>query len=382
MINTSSTFSLNISRNGGWQQTLHSRYTPSDLASQLLNIGAEVDQIVREPLFAAPGILADNDQNSRFESDLQKSMDRVATTGWKLHEFLSSDDAFAIVLKDVESLPPGQKIVIHTDRFFIPWKILYSAEFHYNLVELGLRIPAQRQLFWGYQHIIEVRLLLSSSEAKSKNYRRIKAPRKFVSLNIAPGAEQDLATTASDAIWSHSHFFQSRITPANGEFTNDPAEIKKLLTEKRSQAGLIYFYCHGSNEKPFQPGQMDKLELAKGDSFGEELITSTSVFNSQPVVFLNSCSSGAFPPLSFNNFHRKFRSVGVQGMIVTDFAVPILVGAVVGQRVIKSYLDGFSLGRALLDLTRSLLDRNNPVGLFYSLQCPMDFTAQDGKAVA
>jgi hypothetical protein len=127
---------------------------------------------------------------------------------------------------------------------------------------------------------------------------------------------------------------------------------------------------------------MEKLELAKGDSFGEELITSTSVFNSQPVVFLNSCSSGAFPPLSFNNFHRKFRSVGVQGMIVTDFAVPILVGAVVGQRVIKSYLDGFSLGRALLDLTRSLLDRNNPVGLFYSLQCPMDFTAQDGKAVA
>ena len=126
----------------------------------------------------------------------------------------------------------------------------------------------------------------------------------------------------------------------------------------------------------------EKIELAKDDMIGEEIIKEKPPFSKQPVVFLNSCSSGAFSLLSFVNFHRKFKSVGVRGMIVTDFAVPILVGAVIGQKLITNYLGGIPIGKVLLELTRALLDRNNPVGLFYSLQCPLDYTAEEETEVA
>jgi len=69
-------------------------------------------------------------------------------------------------------------------------------------------------------------------------------------------------------------------------------------------------------------------------------------------------------------------------MIVPDFAVPIKFAAAFGQEIMHRYLDGQAIGEALLDLRRMLLEHLNPLGLLYSLQCPLDVRAAPAESVS
>jgi hypothetical protein len=45
--------------------------------------------------------------------------------------------------------------------------------------------------------------------------------------------------------------------------------------------------------------------------------------------------------------------------------------------LIARYTDHQPIGQALFSLRRELLARNNPLGLWYSLQCPLDVKAPE-----
>jgi hypothetical protein len=144
---------------------------------------------------------------------------------------------------------------------------------------------------------------------------------------------------------------------------------------------LIYLYCHGRNDHPFMDGQTEMLELDRGIEIDPDFLNDGIQFACGPIVFLNSCSSCALSPLSFANFLSRFREKQALGLIATSFPVPAVFAAAFGHEVIQGYIRDRQtpLGEALLQLRRKLLNHNNPLGLFYSLQCPMDVTAPPTK---
>ena len=65
------------------------------------------------------------------------------------------------------------------------------------------------------------------------------------------------------------------------------------------------------------------------------------------------------------------------GMIGTTIAIPATFAAAFGKRLIEAYLDRVPIGHAVYIMRRELLDLSNPLGLFYSLQCPLYVTAPE-----
>ena len=128
-------------------------------------------------------------------------------------------------------------------------------------------------------------------------------------------------------------------------------------------------------DKPFGASR-ETLDLGSGRLIEPGFIDTSTRYTASPLVFLNSCSSGAANPLSFTRFQQKFREKGAVGLVATFFPVPILFAAAFGQELLRRYvIDDFALGETLWQLRRELLNKNNPLGMIYSLQCPLDLRA-------
>src|SRR6185295_11025550 len=122
-----------------------------------------------------------------------------------------------------------------------------------------------------------------------------------------------------------------------------------------------------------------KLDLDAKTSIDPIIINNDSKFLRGPIVILNSCSSGAVSPLSFSSFLSTFKDKRAIGVVATSFQMPASFAAAFGQQLLKEYLRGVSIGDALIKLRRDLLRLHNPLGMFYSLQCPMHVTAPRAK---
>ena len=66
------------------------------------------------------------------------------------------------------------------------------------------------------------------------------------------------------------------------------------------------------------------------------------------------------------------------GMIGTTIQIPATFAAAFGKKFIEAYLAGVPVARAIYELRRKLLDQNNPLGMFYSLQC-LDYITAPAK---
>jgi hypothetical protein len=154
-----------------------------------------------------------------------------------------------------------------------------------------------------------------------------------------------------------------------------------MLFEKAYAADLIYLYCHGRSDQAFKSNQREELELDKGFLFEPWQLPDEQNFPRGPVIFLNSCNSGSISPLSFSSFLSQFKQRKAMGLISTSFAIPATFAAAFANEVIRAYLEeqDRTLGETLLELRRKYLKQQNPLGLFYSLQCPMDTTAPRSK---
>jgi len=151
------------------------------------------------------------------------------------------------------------------------------------------------------------------------------------------------------------------------------ADIKGIFYTSNYTPTMIYILCHGQNDKPLDPSQSEKLEIDEKEFIEPKDIYVPYKYSSGPIVFLNSCSSGASSPLAFSTFLSEFRKKQALGLIATSFPVPIAFGSAFGQALIREYVkDGKPIGQALLLLRRQQLNNSNPIGLFYTLQCPAD----------
>lgn len=307
-------------------------------------------------------------------------MERVATAGSILYDSLATDDDCRQLLEAINDLAPDSRLSISTDCAFLPWEILYPHRYNFEWPDATkAKFPLQVQDFWGYRFAIEC--LLKAKTTYKLPFRAHQTAQPFLSGNFNPTLDAIGGAAYKPVTDQESWIKQLDSRKYRTDVRKTGNDIKSMLFTPDYEATVIYLYCHGSNDKPLQESQSELLELDEGMRIGPNLLTDGSTFKNGPIVFLNSCSSGAFSPLAFSTFLTRFREKKALGLIATNFPVPAAFAAKFGWEIIEQYLQPptKTLGDVLLQERRRLLDAKNPLGLFYSLQCPMGITARPIK---
>ncbi|MBX9635146.1 MAG: hypothetical protein K2X44_09215, partial [Magnetospirillum sp.] len=343
--NVNAPFTITIVQDGDIKRGKTSNYGPVEIGQELIRIAEMVNSAASKSIFDEAPILEGDEADADTRHNLQEAMDLVATAGWQLYEFLYACPAFKYLIDCIKTLDPGSRIAISTDRCFLPWNILYPKAFNPKWNNNGSS-SAESQLFWGHLYHFETRLLCEIGDQPRQLSDKGK---RLVNLNVNPSLEKKLAEGPTPLICTHERFFLNKEYVE--KFNKSGSEIQQVLTSKSTEAGLLYFYCHGESEKPYQVGHSERLEFQEGfEHFRPGDIRTDPKFKASPVVFLNSCGSGAFSPLLFNNFHERLKIAGARGMIVTDFSIPIKTGGYIGQIILNEYAERKPIGKSLFEL--------------------------------
>lgn len=317
---------------------------------------------LEKPLEAAP----DEHTQILYKEKLVSTI----SVGQNLYDCLS-EIGFEEVLNKVNSMPDSTRLTIATNCAFFPWEILNSR------AENNQEEPYKK--LWGYRFITNYLRIPTPGEhgfsTPEDNYKNDK-PNIILSINPTINTEvKGYAGIEPDR--PHLEFYSNKIKNQKlGSLLNTGSEIIDSLINSTNDATMIYMYCHGTNNNPFQANSQETLEVDEGiNIFPNDLRNRKQDFSRAPIIFLNSCKSGVISPLSFVTFLKMFQAKKALGIIGTTIEIPITFAAVFGVRILESYLHGDYLAQALFDLRRTLLEHNNPLGLFYSFQCPTDVSA-------
>lgn len=304
---------------------------------------------------------------------MAQCLEDVLTAGWKLYNELNQDTGFAPVLKEIEELPDGSTLSIQTDCAFLPWEILYPLNFQRGRDE---KTPDKfdPSKLWGNRFIIEV-LHARLNQKYKPPYQKHREGRAFISLNLDLSIDSSFPGPLKPA-QSHKGFYDEHLQSRQmGDYRTTGPEVKEVLLSDKNNPTVIYLYCHSRSDNPYSDNQAERLQLDAETSVDPDYINNDVPFNRGPVIVLNSCASGSYSPLSFSNFLSIFKNRGALGLIATSFTMPATFASAFGQRLLKEYIKGVYIGDALLNLRRDLLEKSNPLGMFYTLQCPMHVTA-------
>jgi hypothetical protein len=297
----------------------------------------------------------------------------VVSEGAALYKQLVAEPELGPYIKKINDLPSGSSISIETDCALLPWEILYPYDFNTALpkeIKSGINIVPER--IWGNRFIIEYFISPRNGSAGVPPVEEHVSGGNFVSLNVNPTIDTLFEELQYKPVKKHKSFFNSYLrTKKLGELNMSGEAIKKMLLSE-STANIIYLYCHGKSDDPYGKGGGEQFELDQDDiieppffDYGE------NKYLRGPIVILNSCSSGAYSPLSFSTFHAQLIKRRALGVIGTTLPMPATFACAFGQQIIRDYLKGDeTIGEVIMRLRRELLAQNNPLGLFYVLQCP------------
>src|SRR5689334_5164149 len=311
--------------------------------------------------------------NTTAKDEFRRAVERVISEGAELYGELARKGFRAILEKINSTLKQGDRLTIQTDSAFLPWEILYPFEYSDEWPdEKKAENPLRPHELWGYRFMTNHILFPSLDEGgwEPPLAEHLSGP-AFISLNLNKSIEDAFKERAFKPILFHRNFYKESLS-SRGQLLDDPEKIKKLLLDSK-EATVIYLYCHGRSTTLFD-GTGDELEIDTGKIISPNFLDDTK-YQRGPIVVLNSCNSAATSPLSFSSFHQKFRIKRAMGIVGTTIEIPATFAAAFGKKLILAYLDGIPIGTAVHKLRQELLDRNNPLGLFYSLQCPFYVTA-------
>ena len=356
--------------------------TPTPLKVTLTGLSKKIDELRMVLTEKHTRIWASIDQplgaatNPVVADEFDNAVKRVVSQGAALYHELKQIGLGPILDKIESTLEDGDRITIQTDSAFLPWEILYPLEYNIDWPRSKKeQKPVQRNRLWGYRFMTSHILLPDDSTGWKPPLNEHANGAAFISLNLNKTIEKAFEKRNFKPIDFHKQFYSTRLVDS-GQLLDDPEAIKELLLAPDNQATIIYLYCHGRSATLFDANG-DSLELG-GSSITPAFFDYNEIkYKRGPIVILNSCSSAATSPLSFSSFHKKFRSKRAMGMIGTTIAIPATFAAAFGKSLIEAYLDHVPVGKAIYLLRKKLLDQSNPLGLFYSLQCPLYVTAPE-----
>jgi hypothetical protein len=291
------------------------------------------------------------------------SMKSAVAAGSELYQLFSADPVFKNALDRIDKLPDGSKITILTDGAAFPWELFYPLQYVVDYPPQNY----QPKKFWGHRFLIESLLITTTEEEKLPPQRR-QPGTLYVSMGLNSGID-------NEPPWPGRPLLPVRLQKdyvdtalkVHGAYFDQYEDIFDTL-RTRYQASLIYFFCHGAaSQLKFDSS---KAVFKPAHVMGES-------YPGWPVIFVNACDAADISPLSFFPFRTKFRSKKAAGLIAPSFPIPTLFAAVFAKAFLTRYADHQPIGKILLNLRRQLLARNNPLGLWYSLQCPLDVSAPE-----
>lgn len=323
------------------------------------------------------GTLPEGDERRLAVDALGQTLEGVAAAGSRLNEELRADARVAEALDYVEQNgAQGAVISVQTDNTFLPWEFLYPEHRTANMSdEEKLAKALAPQAFWGARFAIETEKRGIGSLTRLRN-EHVRAPPK-VTVNLNPlinikGAMADRQPLAIQRAWARQLAQRGQLDGIQ----DTCKDVRPVVQWAVKESTLIYVYCHGSAPDAFS-GTDESLVLDAKCSLEPRDLREGPVYRGAPIVFLNSCKGGVSSPLRFSGFLKEFRARGALGLIATSFSIPIAFGASFGQEVVDCYLNRKgSLAIEMLTLRRRhLVERGNPVPLFYTLQCHLDVAA-------
>lgn len=378
-----------INQDGGtWRASFSSvskssRIMPVQLGDQA-TLAANLDKIME--LLTQ---VADNSEWKQLTWDLKREtgsiqskartlcLEIVLSVGSQLYQALAQDTNLKKILDRVEELDKDAKLAIWTDFFFVPWEILYPLKFDYQWPAEDKATAYEPDRLWGNRFQIECLLLSEDEEEGSYPLDRHQPGPLHVAMGLNTNIDGEVGKDAKFKPVESQIDYCKRYLGTSGQIFRTEADLSAVFQKSDFSSTFIYLYCHGQAGKPFQVGIGEMLEFAN-ITVNPPFLTD-KVYTNRPIVLLNSCSSGAFSPLLFSNFLTRFRSKKAFGVIAAAFPIPTLFAAAFGKKLLDAYLGGVPIGQALLELRRDLLTEANPLGLFYTLQCPLDVTAPGAR---
>jgi hypothetical protein len=222
--------------------------------------------------------------------------------------------------------------------------------------------------FWGFMFPIEVpaqQVDGIAGQEPPKIEENIKAGRP---ANIIVATNPNLSQEGT-----HFADLQTRVG-SRAVLHKSPAgapAVREFLNTTAGDLDILYFYCHALASLQKKGPCLDF-----GHGFDQNVVTdvleaadfSGKEWDHAPLVFMNGCGNVGFSPYAPAEFIKQF----IQGryasaVIGTEVAVVEELAMDVANRFLESFLAGANAGDALLAARRSLLSRNNPLGLIYTL---------------
>jgi len=288
-------------------------------------------------------------------------MESAMTAGSKLYRLLSQDHVFKDAVQLIDELPEGSKISIISENVVFPWELLYPL--HYDHVRPNANYKPER--FWGKRFLIES-LLFAGPRGEKLPVQRQQTGSLHVSMGLNSSIDSEWKGRRLLPVQFQKEYCET-VLRHRGKYFERYDEIADLLTEPHS-GSLIYFFCHGNDTQL----EFDKTRPA----FTPNSVMDTP-YPGWPIIFLNACGAGDVCALSFVSFRTAFRTKKAAGVVAPSFPIPTLFAAVFAKSLLDRYAARWPIGQILFHLRGQLLERNNPLGLWYSLQCPLDVKAPE-----
>jgi Peptidase family C25 len=306
-----------------------------------------------------------DDENRALARD---GLRRTMAAGWKLYDIFCGDPVFKELVTKIDELPEGSRIAFHVQNKVFPWELMYPVYYDYRPSEEDPSLdPAEDEdsgRFWGARFHIES-LLVGGEEKVPANGRQ--TGKLHISSGLSPTIDQEVRwrETPPGPVERQRSFFGTHFRDRWDNAENSAQIVNSL--KQFNPASMIYFYCHGSS-----------TELDFGDGkVGVQSVDPRVNYPHRPIIFINACDAGDISPLSFVSFRTKFSDKKAAGMIAPSFPIPTLFAAYFARAVLAEYDRREPIGKIIFELRRRLLNQDNPLGLWYSIQCPLDLRAPE-----
>jgi hypothetical protein len=321
---------------------------------------------------------SDNELAGLHPSDQGAALLAVARLGWRLHSkfFGLPDDTnvpddlrrFAELLRDAgDKGNPTPRLQLDAEALPFPWAILYDApDEPQDLASVDVR------RFWGRRFSID--------RVANATLRRL--PSRLLGTHVQPCINPRInAEQGSHVLANQRKFFADR-QAASAIETDDG--LCSYLKGAEVNPALLYFFCHAKapafEEKLFSQGPVaddDAFFLLLDNEAGEYQLSvrhlqkaRSSPIPTQPLVFLNACSSAEADSAYQSPFLKLFiGSWQARGLVGTDWKIPTLFADAFGRRLLARFLEPPypPLGVAMHDSIAEVMELKNPFPLIYAL---------------
>jgi len=253
-------------------------------------------------------------------------------------------------------------IEIESEKFFIPWELLYSD---------SVKNPSYKN-FWGMKYIIS-RVIIQDDRPGDIEPTTIYVDSK-PKVGLFALQNKSLPSIANKEIpffkgLKKSGRISLRQLPGLDP-NNKDSELCRFKDFLNRPLDVAHFACHAQYVE--DPSWDSFIELSKGiqisllDLAAEPKIA----IRDFPLVVLNACKTANMNSVNIHYFAGDFIRYGALGVIATEAEVPDDLAADFTKHLYDHLLNEKFLGESVLLARQELLKRGNPVGLLYALYAP------------